>query len=99
MWSWQQQKKISACQSVSLDFGSDVDMVEPILRLLANHAEWNGVCLNVYINADDDEARAIACRLGSSMPINLILEQCPHDLRPVEDIDLLVRARRRTPVS
>lgn len=78
-WSWQQQKGVAECRDVRLDFGDQVDEVEQALRLLANHAQRQGLCLNVYISATDDEAKAIAYRLSSSMPLNLVLDDISED--------------------
>jgi hypothetical protein len=75
IWSWRQQLRIADSQDLYLNFGDEVDSVEPLLRLLASHAEWQGLCLNVYINASEEEARAIALRLGPQVPLNLILEE------------------------
>ena len=80
LWSWQQQKKVAECRDVRLDFGDQVDEVEQALRMLAQHAQRQGLCLNVYISTTDDEAKAIAYRLSSSIPLNLVLEQNQEDV-------------------
>lgn len=72
IWSIYRQTKASKTKIVRLDFGDATELVEPTLRQLAREVERHSIYdLSVYLQANEEEARNIAIRLGEQIPVNL----------------------------
>lgn len=78
LWSVFRHSVSSPSQIICLDFGDATELVEPTIRQLAKEVERHSIYdLSVYLQANDEEARSIAVRLGEQVPMNLYLGNHP----------------------
>lgn len=83
VWSIRKQASSPKTQVIVLDFGDATELVEPTLRNLAREVERNSIYdMNVYLQANEEEARNIAMRLSEQIPVNLYVGLYPPQDEP-----------------